>query len=149
MGEKRTYHISDEERKARSERAKKARAEGKLGGSNIGQGRHKKPRASEELAEAAKDEAENMRRTLKDVMKNGSAGVKLNAVKTWIEIEQKEENIKIKEKQLAYSKASEEQLIKMIGARLKELKDAGIKIPDYIDVDAFEVEPKQIENGSE
>ena len=144
MGEKRTYHISDEERKARSERAKKARAEGKLGGSNIGQGRHKKPRASEELAEAAKDEAENMRRTLKDVMKNGSAGVK-----SWIEIEQKEENIKIKEKQLAYSKASEEQLIKMIGARLKELKDAGIKIPDYIDVDAFEVEPKQIENGSE
>jgi hypothetical protein len=148
--EKRNYTITEEERKKRSERAKKQRAEGKLGGSDIGQGRKKKPRASKHIAEKARQDSEKYYAKLKRIVETGSPSVALGAIKLILEIEGKEETLSLKEKELAYSQETREQLKHLIAEKIKELKAAGINLPAFVDGKATEIkeEAKELESGT-
>jgi hypothetical protein len=133
-----TLNLSPEERKRRSDAAKALVAAGKIGGPRPGSGRPRKKRASELVAEAAESEAKTMIDTLRQTMAPGNpANVRQNAVKLWLDIEQKEESLRREED--SWSALSMEQLLEAAAEKLARLHGS---IPGtYEDMDDVELVP--------
>jgi hypothetical protein len=139
--------ISEEERKRRSERAKKLVKEGKLGGPNQGQGRKRKTTANEKLAQEASRHSQKMIERLLDIIENGTNNEALNAVKMWVELEFKERERKERIEESELEGKSKDELIKFVVQKLIENQGKGVVPADFIDGDAVEVEVKEIESG--
>jgi len=90
--------ISDEERERRSKAAKDLVTQGKLGGRQPGAGRPRVKRASEIVAEHASKKAKDIVGALDDALaENQPASVRLQAVKTYIEIENQSVKLSMEE----------------------------------------------------
>ena len=142
--------LSEEERKRRSELAKKLHKKGQFGGNQKGAGRPKKERAQEVVAEKIKEEADSIFKALKDALKSDSPTTKLKAALAMLEIETKEREHMIKEEQREFDNLSKEAMLELIEQRIKQLKEDGVDIPglDIIQGSATEVTQKALESGS-
>jgi hypothetical protein len=136
--------LSDEERKRRSELAKKQHEAGVFGGKQEGAGRPKNKRASEIVAEGIKDDAQKILTALRAALKSDSDATKLKAALAMIDIENKETELRIKEEQRAYDNLDRQQLLNLVKERLDQLKESGTDMGDIIDAKATEILPKEL-----
>lgn len=141
--------LSDEERKRRSELAKSMHKRGKFGGVQKGSGRPRKQRAQEIVAEKIREEADAIFASLKQALKSDAPSVKLKAALAMLDIETKEQELKIKEETRQFENLGKEKMLELISERIKSLKEQGIDLTalDIIEGSAIEVESKQIESG--
>jgi hypothetical protein len=86
-----------ERREQQSQLAKKLVEEGKFGGKGRGQGRPRKPRASEKIAELVSDEAQLFYDRLVEITRYGKNMESIAAIRTALETEEKERKIQIEE----------------------------------------------------
>lgn len=141
--------LSDEERKRRSERARALNKEGKLGGPNMGQGRKKKMKANEKVAEEASRHSQKIIDRLLEVIENGSHSNTLKAIEMWLRIEADETAKKEGQKQSELESKSKDELIKYVVEQFVSLQKQGKKIPGFdLDVEAKEIEQGEIESGA-
>lgn len=148
MGKK--LALTEEQKKERSERAKKLVAEGKIGGPQPGAGRPRKKRASEIVAEKARDRANDIVAAFEELIEAGPPAVRLQAAKDWLLIEQKEAELAIKEER-AFEDLSEDQLKELIITRLAKIQAAKDveKLEGSITVEPVgeeTIEPKELES---
>lgn len=140
---KRKLDIDETESKRRSDLAKRLHAEGKFGGKQKGSGRPKKERAQEQVAAQIKEEGDNIMKALRAALKSDSPSVKLKAALAMLEIESKEEEFQMRREDRMYDNYSRDKLIELITGKIKQLSDAGVKIPgindDIIDAEAVEI----------
>lgn len=121
-------NISAEESKRRSELAKKLHEGGKFGGVQKGAGRPKTKRATEAVAEAAKEDAHKIVKKLRGLMNSNSDAIALKALLAYLDIESKESDRQIKEQQRQYENLSRDKLLEMIGERFEQLRAEGVDI---------------------
>lgn len=147
------YNISDEERQRRSDNAKALVAKGVIGGAGRGQGRKRKPRVDELLAEAAHDNAHKIEKVYKDgINPKQPIHIRLKAAGEWVSIAQQQAKLQLQESEFdeKIKNANEEQLIAII---LQELEKPGAKeaFNGYFDVEgsAIELGQGQLEEDSE
>jgi hypothetical protein len=137
--------ITEEERKRRSELAKKMHKDGVFGGAGKGQGRKKKETANEKASREAARNSQKIVDAIIDALENGKPGEKLKAAQLWLEIEAREIDRKVKQEHSQLESASKDELIKFIIGKMSELKASGLEIPNFdIDANAEEIKPKQI-----
>lgn len=112
--------VTDEERKRRSELAKKLVAEGKIGGAGRGQGRKRKPRVGEIVAEAANEEAQNIISVFRDAIgPDQKINVRLDAANKWVSIAADESKLQMQEDSEDFiNNAGREELIGYIVQKL-------------------------------
>lgn len=142
MGKK--LSLTPEQKRERSERAKRLVKEGKFGGPQPGAGRPRKKRASEIVAEKARDRAGEIVEAFEDLIENGPPAVRLQAAKDWLLIEQKEAELALKEERFGED-MSEDELRELVINRLAKINAAKEveKLEGSITVEAEEVETKQ------
>ena len=149
MAEGKEMILSPQERKRRSDRAMSLVREGKIGGPNQGQGRKKKIRANEKVAQEASRHSQKILDRLLDVIENGKNSEALNAIKMWLEIEASEMDRKDKEKVSELEGKSKDELMKYVIDKLIERQASGDddSVP-YIDGKAEDVsDAKVVESG--
>lgn len=117
--------LSLEERKRRSEVAKRNVAEGKIGGPNRGQGRKKKVRANEKIANDAARHAQKIMDGLIDIIDNSKKPMEvMAAMKMILEIEEKEMIRENKTKKDEFEGKSKNEVIEFLVEKLLEKQDA-------------------------
>src|ERR1043166_1444853 len=120
--------ISEQERERRREMARRLHAEGRLGGSEFGKlgGRPRKVRASELVAERAKDEAKLIAQTFLDALQSEKVPmhVKVAAAEKWLAIEHREDELKLKEDK-ALEGLHKDALVSRVGEMLSRLVESG------------------------
>lgn len=117
--------LSPEERKRRSDAAKKAHAEGKLGGKQEGAGRPS-GRAQAYVAEQVRKDAPDIVKALRAALKADSATTRLKAAVAMLSIEKDEEEHKAKAEQRKYDRLTKEQLLELAREKVNLLKERGI-----------------------
>lgn len=118
--------FSDEERQRRSKRAKELVASGKIGGPRPGAGRPRKKRASEFVAEQAREEAQLIVDAYKSALQEGKPdSIRLQAANAWLAVEHKEAELELKE-QKELEDMPRDQLVATIVAGLQKANTAGI-----------------------
>lgn len=142
---KRSYNISEEERKRRSERARQLVKQGKIGGVQKGAGRPKKERASEVVAEKIREDGERIYRALRKALNSKSDSVALKAALAMIQIEREEEEYQAKEEQRMYENLSREKLLEMVGQHIKKLEESGIDVRNLIKTQVTDDEGNPLE----
>lgn len=118
--------LSPEERKRRSDLAKKLAEEGKIGGKQKGAGRPKKERAQEQVAKKIRDEGDAIFRALKSALSSDSGATKLKAALAMLDIEMREVDYKAKEIQRVYDNLDRQQMLDLARERIALLKERGI-----------------------
>lgn len=137
-------NIDEAERKRRSELAKKLHKEGVFGGKQRGAGRPKKERAQEYVAEAVRDEAENIVKALKAALAAGQPSTRLKAALAMLDIEQREHEFVMRQEQRAYDNLSRDKLLSLIHARIALLNKTG-ELEDFdMEGEATEVVVKEL-----
>ncbi len=125
--------LSAEERKRRSDLAKKLNREKKFGGKQEGAGRPKKQRASEVVAEGIREDGEKILGALRTALKAASPSVRLKAALAMLDIERKEFDLQMREEQRAYDNLSREKMLELVHERVQLLKEQGIDIGEIIE----------------
>lgn len=117
---------SEEERLARSERAKALHAQGRLGGAEFGKlgGRPPKKRSSELLAEKAADNAEKIWTKLEQLMESESEKVVLDTIKHIQTIEENERKTQVEE-EVKYDQLKHAELAELVIGNLFDLLGEG------------------------
>jgi hypothetical protein len=118
--------IDEAERQRRSKLAKELHKKGVFGGKQRGAGRPKKDRAQEHVAEAVRDEAENIVKALKAALNSGQPSTRLKAALAMLDIEQREHEFVMRQEQRAYDNLSREALLELIAQRIAQLNKAGV-----------------------
>jgi len=137
--DKKSLVLSDEERKRRSDRAKALVKSGKIGGPNHGQGRKKKVKANEKVAQEAARHSQKIIDRLLDVIENGKNLEALNAISMWLKIEADETHRQSHQEVSELEGKSKDELMKFVIEKLIEQQSSGdIKIP-FVDGTAVEV----------
>lgn len=139
-------NISDEERKRRSEAAKELHRQGKIGGDrrSEGAGRPKVEKATAKIAKAADRSAEKMVRELNNILKNGKPGEKLKAIELWLSIANKEQDKAEKKELQQIQSAGRDELLKIVGAQIIPLLEAGLSVPGLEEEDFIDAEGEEI-----
>jgi hypothetical protein len=88
-----------ERREKQREVAKKLVEEGKFGGAGRGQGRPRKKRASEVVAELTASEGQDIFDRLMEITRGGKNGESIMAARTLLETEEKERKLQLEEEQ--------------------------------------------------
>lgn len=146
MAERKKLQVSEQERKRRSELAKKLNKEGKFGGKQEGAGRPAKQRAQEIVAEKIQAEANNIFKALKAALTDEKApSIRLKAALEMLNIEQREYDYKAREENRLYDNLSKEALLKLIVQRFAELEAAGVDIPYDFEGSAKDITPKELD----
>lgn len=119
VAKKRTLNISEEERERRRQNALELTQQGKIGPQygKLG-GRPRKPRATEIVAEKAKQHAEEIANVFLDIIQNQDekSAAKLAAANSWLEHEQKEAQLQLQEEKhdLDLENASQAELMEFL-----------------------------------
>jgi hypothetical protein len=124
--ERKKMELSPEEKKRRSELAKKLHEEGKFGGPQKNAGRPKKDRAQEVVAEKIRDSGNEIFNALKSALESDSPSVKLKAALAMLDVENSEVEHQRKEAKEDFEDATKEELIQFIIPKLKEFVEAGL-----------------------
>lgn len=133
----RTLQISDEERERRRERARQLHQEGKFGGDQGGR-RPRNVRASELIAQKAQEHSDKVVKVFLDAIDpKQPITVRLQAATKWLEAENKEAALQLKEEREAFAKKSPDELLAGIVEMFDRLKGQGVDLP-VIDVRARE-----------
>lgn len=117
----RNYTITEEERQARSERAK----ENNRKRAGISRKSAKRDSANEEVARWVKENPQKIIKALKECLTSGSENTRLKAALALLDIEMK--NIEAKKKK-DFSKMDEDELTKHLAERVRELEAAGVDL---------------------
>lgn len=130
------------------ELAKRLVAEGKFGGANRGQGRPKKPRASEYIADQVADDGKEFYETLKEIIREAPYGQKMAAIDRLVAIEESERKIKQQEEDNAIEHMQRHQLLALVIEKIEQLGEAGV-IPQLVEGRLVEVEDDGTDGISE
>ncbi len=118
-----------ERREKQREVAKRLVEEGKFGGAGRGQGRPRKKRASEVVAELTASEGQDIFDRLMEITRGGKNGESIAAARTLLETEEKERKLQIEEEQTFESMRGND-LADSIQTLLYELSASGaIELP--------------------
>lgn len=109
----------------------------KFGGAQPGSGRPRKPRASEHIAKKVGEESEALWTELKALRQDKSSAVRLKAILTLLDVEERERLILVDEER-ELEKMRKDELVAWVLETLEELRAKGV-IPDVIDGEASEV----------
>jgi hypothetical protein len=115
------------------ELAKRLVEEGKFGGANRGQGRPRKPRASEKVAELVAGDGKRIYDRLMSILENGTDSNSILAVRELRAIEENERKIVDQEEEQAIENLKKDQLLALVVGKLLELGDKGVIPGDVID----------------
>lgn len=126
--------LTSQEIERRRENANALVAEGRLGGAEYGRlgGRPRKQRAAELMAEKVAAEAETMLARLKEIIETGGEANAIQSIKTLLQIEDNERQIKENEEQ-KFEQLKRDELIKFIAGTIGELQGQGILPGEIID----------------
>jgi hypothetical protein len=124
--------------------------DGKIGGQfgKLG-GRPRKPRASEMVAEAARKEAENIIKQLKEGLADESAKTRLAYIQTWLGVEHEEAKLRLQEERQEFDigQASREELLSYMKSALKPGSALAAQI-GVVDGTATDItEPRELGHG--
>lgn len=136
--------FSEEERLARSERAKALHAQGKLGGAEFGKlgGRPRKKRASEIAAERIAEKGEALVQELLDLALNSeSEKIRSENIKLALAIEEQERKATVEE-EVRYDQLKHADLTELVIENLFGLLREG-----KIDIGSFDIEGEVVEEG--
>jgi hypothetical protein len=109
--------LSDEERKRRSDQAKRLVAQGKFGGKQPGSGRPRKKRASELVAERVSQHATEIWNELWDLRNDKSSAIRLKALVEMLDIEERERGVQVEEQKQLENKSRDELLTYVLEMR--------------------------------
>jgi hypothetical protein len=140
--------LSDEERKARSDRMRRLHAEGKAGAQfgHLG-GRPRQKRAAELAAEKIAAEGEELYRILKEKIDSDSEKISLDALRFAYELEERERKANVEE-EVRYEQLKHAELAELVIGNLVELIEAGqIDLGDIVEVEGVEV--RELDGPSE
>lgn len=115
------------------ELARRLVEEGKFGGANRGQGRPRKPRASEKVAELVAGDGKRIYDRLMSILENGTDSNSILAVRELRAIEENERKIVDQEEEQAIENLKKDQLLALVVGKLLELGDKGVIPGDVID----------------
>lgn len=143
-------NLSEEERRRRSELAKRLHSQGKFGGAQPGSGRPRKKRASEIVADEAARMADKMIQAFDDALdKKNPASVRVQAAKELLKIERDEAELQLKEEQ-ALEGMTTRQLIELITNRMGKIKELGpADLIDVLDLEAEELDEDEEDDVDE
>lgn len=118
-----------ERKEKQREVAKRLVEEGRFGGAGRGQGRPRKKRASEVVAEKVAAEGDAIFDRLMEITRGGKNMESVAAAKTLLETEEKERKLQIEEEQ-AYEDMRGNDLSELLWTKLQELSNDGtIELP--------------------
>lgn len=118
-----------ERREKQREVAKRLVEEGKFGGAGRGQGRPRKKRASEVVAEKVAEQGSDIFDRLMEITRGGNDGNSISAARTLLETEEKERKLQLEEEQ-SYEDMRGNDLAESIQNLLYELSANGtIELP--------------------
>lgn len=139
------HHISEEERKRRSDRAKQMHAEGKLNAKDDGAkgGRPKVKSITEYVLDEMRSEGDLVLNALKSGLKAKSPNIKVRAAEMLMTIEGRDDDRRSKSKSSA--EMSRGELIEGIVTGILELQSRGQLPEDIIEGTVVEVPHQQIE----
>lgn len=130
---RKTMELSAEERKRRSDLAKKLNREKKFGGRQEGAGRPKKQRASEVVAEGIREDGEKILAALRTALKAPSPSVRLKAALAMLDVERKEFDLQSREEQRMYDNMDRAKMLDLVQERIQLLKEQGIDIGEMVE----------------
>ncbi len=136
--------ISPAERKRRSEQAKKMHAEGKLGGAGRGQGRPRKKRANERIADEVSKRHKEISESLFGILTDDktSNNVKMKAALALLDIENKETDRQERTSGKDFESATREQILAYILEHFPKVMKSlpeGAKLPFDVESTAKEI----------
>jgi hypothetical protein len=114
------------------ELAKDLVAQGKFGGAGRGQGRKRKPRASEKIAELVSGEGKRIYDRLMTIIDNGTDSNSILAVRELRAIEENERKIADDDEDKAIDDLKKDQLLALVVDQLMKLGDKGVIPTDEI-----------------
>lgn len=109
-----------ERREKQREIAKQLVEEGRFGGRGRGQGRPRKPRASEKVAELTANEGQDIFDRLMEITRHGKNSESIAAARTLLETEDKERKIQLEE-ELVVEDMNRNDLLEMVWKQLQAL----------------------------
>jgi len=128
-----------ERREKQREIAKKLVEEGRFGGAGRGQGRPKKPRASERVAELVARDGQKIYDRLMKILEEGTDSNSILAIREIRAIEENERKIIDQEDQQAIDNLKKDQLLALVITQLLELGDKGVIPGDIIEGEAIDI----------
>jgi len=131
-----------ERREQQREVAKRLVEEGKFGGKGRGQGRPRKPRASEKVAELTANEGQDIFDRLMEITRHGKNGESIAAARTLLETEEKERKLQIEEETLIEDMTTND-LLEVVWTQLLKL-EGNVELT----IDEAEFEPVEQEGIS-
>ncbi len=137
---------SPERREQQREIAQRLVSEGKFGGKGRGQGRPRKKRASEVVAEQVANEGQEIFDRLMEITRGGRPGDSISAARTLLETEEKERKLQLEEEQTVEDMHRND-LLELVAGLLTE---AGIN--EQFNISDAEFEPiveRSIESSGE
>jgi len=130
---------TEERKQQQRELAKRLVEEGKFGGAGRGQGRPRKPRASEKVAELVSGEGRRIYERLMSIVDNGTDSNSILAVRELRAIEENERKIADQEEEQAIENLKKDQLLALVVGKLLELGDKGVVPRDIIEGEVVSV----------
>lgn len=106
--------------------AKELVAEGRFGGAGRGQGRKRKPRATEETARLLQGEGRKIYERLMTILEEGTHSNSILAVREIRAIEEAERKIEIQDERNDIEDMKQDQLLSLVIAQMLELGDKGV-----------------------
>jgi hypothetical protein len=114
------------------ELAKDLVAQGKFGGAGRGQGRKRKPRASEKVAELVAGDGRKIYDRLMDILENSTASNSILAIRELRAIEENERKIADDDEDKVIDDLKKDQLLALVVDQLMKLGDKGVIPTDEI-----------------
>ena len=134
-----TSSWTPERKEKQREIAKRLVEEGKFGGAGRGQGRPRKPRASEKVAELVAGDGRRIYERLMSILENGTDSNSILAVRELRAIEENERKIADDDQDREIDNMKKDQLLAVVINQLLELGDKGVIPTDIIDGEAIDI----------
>lgn len=126
---------TEERRQKQREVALKGVAEGSFGGAGRGQGRKRKKRHSEVVAELVQNDGQRIYNRLMGIVESGTDANSMAAIRELRSYEESERKISLEEEAVDLDNMRRDQLLELVVGRLVELEAVGA-IPGVIEVQA-------------
>jgi len=119
--------------------AKRLVEEGRFGGAGRGQGRPRKPRPQQKVAELSANDGKIWYATLMEILTHGSESNRLLALRELRYISEKERELEEREEQGNVDSMRKDQLLAFVVNKLMELGENGVIPAEIIDGEATEI----------
>jgi len=134
-----TSSWTPERKEKQREIARRLVEEGKFGGAGRGQGRPRKPRASEKIAELVAGDGRRIYDRLMSILENGTDSNSILAVRELRAIEENERKIADDDENREIDNMKKDQVLALVVGKLLELGEKGVLPDDIIDGEVVRV----------